>query len=103
MRPSKSHNGYSLSVKFEEVRHVMIIESRGKFGFSEPCEFDSVLALVEFFQRESLACYNAELETKLDYPYKTAPTQKAPPPPVAEDEDEEEDLFVPCTRLVVMT
>lgn len=94
VRPSKSHNGYSLSVKFEEVRHVMIIESRGKFGFSEPCDFDSVLALVEFFQRESLACYNAELETKLDYPYKTAPTQKAPPPPVAEDEDEEEDLYV---------
>lgn len=71
----------------------MIMESQGKYGFSEPCTFNSVLELVEFFQRDSLACYNAELETKLVYPYKTAP-KAAPKTAAEEDEDGEEDLYV---------
>lgn len=93
VRPSKSHKGFTLSVRFDETRHVMIMERGGQYGFSEPCTFNSVLEIVEFFQRESLACYNAELETKLLYPYTTAPIAEAIGP-AEEDEDEDEDLYV---------
>ena len=39
-----------------------------KYGFSEPFQFDSVVELVEFYQRESLKEYNATLDTRLLYP-----------------------------------
>mmetsp|Transcript_36688 Transcript_36688/g.96060 ORF Transcript_36688/g.96060 Transcript_36688/m.96060 type:complete len:445 (-) Transcript_36688:989-2323(-) len=94
VRPSTSHNGFSLSVKFDDIRHIMIMQRGGKYGFSEPCTFDSVLALVESFQRDSLAVYNAELETKLVYPYSTAPTMAVQQYKSEEDEDAEEDLYV---------
>ena len=40
----------------------------GKYGFSEPFQFNSVLELVEFYQRESLKEYNKDLDTRLLYP-----------------------------------
>ena len=61
---------FSLSVKFQDIRHIVIMCRGGKYGFSEPTEFDSVLALVEYFQATSLAHYNAELETTLAYPFR---------------------------------
>ena len=39
-----------------------------KYGFIEPLQFDSVVDLVEFYQRESLKEYNATLDTRLLYP-----------------------------------
>jgi len=57
IRASQSRRGYSLTVKFRldgflsryqcshtcrEIRHVVIVESKGKFGFSEPTTFDSL-------------------------------------------------------------
>lgn len=40
----------------------------GKYGFSEPFQFNSVTELVEFYQRESLKEYNKDLDTRLLYP-----------------------------------
>ena len=40
----------------------------GKYGFSEPFQFNSVSELVEFYQRESLKEYNKDLDTRLLYP-----------------------------------
>ena len=39
----------------------------GKYGFSEPYQFNSVTELVEFYQRESLKEYNKDLDTRLLY------------------------------------
>lgn len=75
VRVSQSRAGYSLTVKFTEIRHVVIVESAGKFGFSEPTIFDSLSALISHFEKESLSCYNAELETCLRYPYVDAPKE----------------------------
>lgn len=93
IRPSSSHTGFSLSVRYTEPRHVVILESQGKFGFSEPTTFHTLLELIQYFQRESLACYNAELETKLVYPYKDAPIVKDGPADEM-DEAEEENLYM---------
>ncbi|EGD73087.1 hypothetical protein PTSG_04801 [Salpingoeca rosetta] len=73
VRASRTRRGFTLTVKFLEVRHIVIVESKGKFGFSEPTTFPSVADLIRHFQSVSLAYYNAELETTLAYPYKTAP------------------------------
>lgn len=93
VRDSASHQGYSLSVRFTEIRHVVIIKKGGKFGFSEPTTFSSLEALVKHFEQESLACYNAELETKLSYPYKTAPDEVKSTGDHEEDVDEE-DIYI---------
>eukprot|EP00041_Stephanoeca_diplocostata_P010051 m.159327 g.159327 ORF g.159327 m.159327 type:complete len:468 (+) comp17999_c0_seq1:72-1475(+) len=93
VRDSSSHQGYSLSVRFTEIRHVVIIKKGGKYGFSEPTTFPSLEALVKHFQQESLACYNAELETKLTYPYKTAPDEIKGAGENEEDGDEE-DIYI---------
>eukprot|EP00040_Diaphanoeca_grandis_P018135 m.95251 g.95251 ORF g.95251 m.95251 type:complete len:462 (-) comp26802_c1_seq1:633-2018(-) len=92
VRTSASRPGYTLSIKFSEIRHIIIIERGGKFGFSEPTSFDSLLDLIKYFQNDSLACYNAELETKLTYPYKEAPSGQEEEN--VEDAIEEEALYV---------
>lgn len=40
----------------------------GKYGFSDPFQFDSVRALIEYYQKESLRDYNKDLDTRLLYP-----------------------------------
>lgn len=77
IRKSTSHSGFSLSVKYREIRHVLILFSRNKYGFSEPTIFDSLPDLIAHFQKNTLADYNAELETKLVHPFKTAPQQSS--------------------------
>lgn len=91
IRSSTRHDGYSLSVKFSETcRHVKVLkDGKGNFGFTEPCEYSSITAFVEHFQAVSLSVYNAELETKLEYPYKTAPAGNGAPASTTEDVDEE--------------
>lgn len=73
IRTSQSRVGYTLTVKYVEIRHIMIVQSGGKFGFSNPTNFASLPEMIYHFGRTSLACYNAELETTLAHPYKTAP------------------------------
>lgn len=74
VRDSTTRPGnFSLSVKYHDIRHIVIIYRNDKFGFSEPTTFDSIPDLIAYFQRESLAHYNAELETRLEYAFKEAP------------------------------
>jgi phosphoinositide-3-kinase regulatory subunit len=54
-----------------------------KYGFSEPYQFDSVVELVEFYQRESLKEYNPTLDTRLLYAVSRAQDERF------EDEDGE--------------
>ena len=49
-------------------RLIKIYHKNGKYGFSEPCEFDSVQQLVDHFTTNSLAEYNRQLNCTLDYP-----------------------------------
>ena len=92
IRTSTRHDGFSLSVKFaEQCRHVKVLkDGAGKYGFTAPCEYETITAFVENFQAVSLSVYNAELETKLAYPYKTAPTGDGP---AQTTEDIDEDMY----------
>eukprot|EP00053_Salpingoeca_punica_P014879 m.135645 g.135645 ORF g.135645 m.135645 type:complete len:505 (-) comp16565_c0_seq5:487-2001(-) len=92
VRVSKTHRGFSLSVKFGEIRHIVILVSNGKYGFSEPCTYESLPDLIAHYQRESLSCYNAELETTLAYPYKDAP--KDNPNMEGTDDGPDEDVYI---------
>ncbi|XP_066997352.2 phosphatidylinositol 3-kinase regulatory subunit alpha isoform X2 [Anabrus simplex] len=47
---------------------IKICHRNGKYGFSEPFKFNSVVELVSFYRNVSLAQYNATLDIKLLYP-----------------------------------
>ena len=48
---------------------IKILSHRGKFGFTDPCEFSSVVELVEYYQQHSLNKHNKALDIKLLYPF----------------------------------
>ncbi|XP_064187545.1 phosphatidylinositol 3-kinase regulatory subunit beta isoform X1 [Anguilla rostrata] len=47
---------------------IKIFHRGGKYGFSEPLTFASVVELINHYRHESLAQYNAKLDTRLLYP-----------------------------------
>lgn len=47
---------------------IKIYHRDGSYGFSEPLTFLSVVELINHYRHESLAQYNAKLDTKLLYP-----------------------------------
>ncbi|MEE6527320.1 hypothetical protein FKM82_028627, partial [Ascaphus truei] len=49
-------------------RLIKIFHREGMYGFSEPLTFASVVELIHHYRHESLAQYNAKLDTKLLYP-----------------------------------
>lgn len=46
----------------------IIIDDNNKFGFVKPCEFDSVVDLINNYRKVSLKQYNSTLDVKLLYP-----------------------------------
>ena len=92
VRESQSRPGqFTLTVKYIEIRHIMIINQGGLYGFSVPALYRSLPEMIDTFGHETLAQYNAELETSLAHPYKTAPKQAAN---VAYDEGPDEDIYM---------
>lgn len=47
---------------------IKICHRKGKYGFSEPFKFNSVVELVQHYRKVSLAQYNSSLDIKLLYP-----------------------------------
>lgn len=47
---------------------IKIYHRDGKYGFSEPLTFSSVVELISHYRHESLAQYNTKLDLKLMYP-----------------------------------
>lgn len=93
IRTSTRREGYSLSIKYHDIRHITIMGPKdGKYGFSDPLAFDSIPDLVSYFQNESLAHYNAFLEVKLVHPYKDRPPMISRSSILPEEEDE--DIYI---------
>ena len=44
---------------------IKILQKNNKFGFVEPLEFNSVVELIQHYQKNSLATYNRTLDTCL--------------------------------------
>lgn len=70
VRAASTEGDYTLTLKRGGVNKLIKIyqNSQGKYGFSEPFEFDSVVDLVEYFSAHSLQSYNSKLDIKLLYP-----------------------------------
>lgn len=47
---------------------IKVFHRDGHYGFSEPLTFCSVVDLIAHYRHESLAQYNAKLDTRLLYP-----------------------------------
>lgn len=58
----------SLDRKGGNNKLIKIFHREGKYGFSEPLTFGSVVELINHYRHESLAQYNAKLDTRLLYP-----------------------------------
>ncbi|XP_031715501.1 phosphatidylinositol 3-kinase regulatory subunit gamma-like isoform X3 [Anarrhichthys ocellatus] len=66
---SKVKGEYTLTLrKGGSNRLIKIFHHEGKYGFSEPLAFTSVVDLIQYFQNKSLAQYNSKLDTQLLYP-----------------------------------
>ncbi|XP_069505354.1 phosphatidylinositol 3-kinase regulatory subunit beta [Ambystoma mexicanum] len=66
---SKIQGEYTLTLrKGGNNKLIKIFHRDGKYGFSEPLTFSSVVELINHYRHESLAQYNAKLDTRLLYP-----------------------------------
>nr|XP_033812774.1 phosphatidylinositol 3-kinase regulatory subunit beta isoform X1 [Geotrypetes seraphini]XP_033812775.1 phosphatidylinositol 3-kinase regulatory subunit beta isoform X1 [Geotrypetes seraphini] len=66
---SKIHGEYTLTLrKGGNNKLIKIFHRDERYGFSEPLTFTSVVDLINHYRHESLAQYNAKLDTKLLYP-----------------------------------
>lgn len=66
---SKNVGEYTLTLRKNNTNKLIKIFSKGgKFGFSEPYSFNSVVELINHYRVESLASYNPTLNVKLLYP-----------------------------------
>lgn len=70
VRNAMSKNGeYTLTLRKGGSNKLIKISHRnGKYGFSEPYKFNTVVELVNFYRSVSLAQYNPTLDIKLLYP-----------------------------------
>ena len=70
VRDASSGGGeYTLTLRHGGSNKLLkICRESSKFGFSPPCQFDSVPHLVSFYQATSLKDYNPTLDTRLLYP-----------------------------------
>ncbi|XP_055694445.1 phosphatidylinositol 3-kinase regulatory subunit gamma [Lutzomyia longipalpis] len=70
IRDASSQKGeYTLTIRKDGSDKLIKIGHRnGKYGFTEPYTFSSVVELVNYFRKESLKQYNNVLDIKLQYP-----------------------------------
>ncbi|XP_076582110.1 phosphatidylinositol 3-kinase regulatory subunit gamma-like isoform X1 [Chaetodon auriga] len=66
---SKVKGEYTLTLRKDgSNRLIKIFHQEGKYGFSEPLAFPSMVDLIQYYQNKSLAQYNSKLDTRLLYP-----------------------------------
>uniref|UniRef100_A0A8C9TNL4 Phosphoinositide-3-kinase regulatory subunit 1 n=1 Tax=Scleropages formosus TaxID=113540 RepID=A0A8C9TNL4_SCLFO len=66
---TKMQGDYTLTLrKGGNNKLIKIFHRDGKYGFSEPLTFNSVVELVNHYKNDSLAQYNPKLDVKLQYP-----------------------------------
>uniref|UniRef100_A0A4W6E2X9 Phosphoinositide-3-kinase regulatory subunit 2 n=1 Tax=Lates calcarifer TaxID=8187 RepID=A0A4W6E2X9_LATCA len=66
---SRVKGEYTLTLRKDgSNRLIKIFHHGGKYGFSEPLAFSSVVDLIQYYQNKSLAQYNSKLDTRLLYP-----------------------------------
>lgn len=63
-----SRPSLSCSRKGGNNKLIKIYHRDGKYGFSDPLTFSSVVELISHYRHESLAQYNTKLDVKLMYP-----------------------------------
>ncbi|XP_043986407.1 phosphatidylinositol 3-kinase regulatory subunit gamma-like isoform X3 [Gambusia affinis] len=66
---SRIEGEYTLTLRKDGYnRLIKIFHQGGKCGFSEPLTFPSLVDLIQYYQKKSLAQYNSKLDIKLLYP-----------------------------------
>ncbi|XP_069693918.1 phosphatidylinositol 3-kinase regulatory subunit alpha-like isoform X2 [Periplaneta americana] len=77
---SKKTGEYTLTLrKGGSNKLIKILQRNGKYGFSEPFKFSSVMELIHHFRTNSLAQYNSMLDIQLLYPVSRKEKAREPP------------------------
>ncbi|XP_046564001.1 phosphatidylinositol 3-kinase regulatory subunit gamma-like [Haliotis rubra] len=70
VRNSTTPGEYTLVLRKDGTNKcIKILRQNNLFGFAEPCEFPSVVELIEKYQTTSLKIHNRSLDIKLLYPF----------------------------------
>ena len=68
VRDSSNINDYTLTVKKDGINKMMrILCKNNKYGFRDPCQFDSLQLLIEHHTKHSLAEFYPEMNVRLEY------------------------------------
>ncbi|KAK6172025.1 hypothetical protein SNE40_018427 [Patella caerulea] len=69
VRDSSTEGEYTLVLRKNGTNKcIKILHQDGKYGFVEPCTFNSISEIVDYFSKNSLEQYNPALDIKLLYP-----------------------------------
>ncbi|XP_050401633.1 phosphatidylinositol 3-kinase regulatory subunit gamma [Patella vulgata] len=69
VRDSSTEGEYTLVLRKNGTNKcIKILHQEGKYGFVEPCTFNSISDIVDYFSKNSLEQYNPALDIKLLYP-----------------------------------
>ncbi|XP_054710590.1 phosphatidylinositol 3-kinase regulatory subunit alpha-like isoform X2 [Uloborus diversus] len=73
---NKGSGEYTLTLRKDgSCKLIKIFHKNGKYGFSDPLSFSSVVELITHYQHVSLAHYNQTLDIKLMHPYSRSSSQ----------------------------
>lgn len=71
-KPAKLPNGglhtHTIDVVYNGMKHLKVFQHNGKYGFSVPCNYKSLMELVLHFSENSLVQHNPGLHTTLQFP-----------------------------------
>lgn len=91
---NKGSGEYTLTLrKGGSNKLIKICHRNGKYGFTEPLSFNSVVELINYYHNVSLAHYNRTLDVKLLHPVSRFH-------PTGFDEDESIDIDLVCEKLM---
>ena len=59
---------FSVVYRYNGTKHLKVVQHDGKYGFSVPCLYSSLLELIVHYSENSLETHNPKLTTTLAYP-----------------------------------
>ncbi|XP_065905044.1 phosphatidylinositol 3-kinase regulatory subunit alpha-like isoform X2 [Dysidea avara] len=71
-RPKVPNHVYTVDIKYTDIKHMKVFKIGGKYGFAEPCEFDSLKDMIVHYSKNQLTKHSPLLTTTLKFPVKAS-------------------------------
>ena len=57
--------------RYTDIKHMKVFKIGGKYGFAEPCDFDSLKDMIVHYSKNQLTKHSPLLTTTLKFPIKS--------------------------------